>query len=164
VEGYNDQTLDAYHQKTPDRPPVHRTLRPGEEHEALIALCRESDLPVPMWLEKHEREFERFRRTAFLPTTSWKRCASSAWKSSSRGGNQDPPQRRPAQRVLTLAFACGMRMRTGRGRVNGILANPAHWFPFGRAGSPIGDPLALARLPPLPKQPNRNSSFLRKNA
>ena len=40
---------------------------PGEEREALIALCREVDLPVPMWLEKHEREFERFRRTAFLP-------------------------------------------------------------------------------------------------
>jgi hypothetical protein len=40
---------------------------PGGEKEALIALCREGDLPVPMWLEKHEREFERFRRTAFLP-------------------------------------------------------------------------------------------------
>jgi hypothetical protein len=40
---------------------------PGEEREALIALCREADLPVPMWLEKHDREFERFRRTAFLP-------------------------------------------------------------------------------------------------
>ena len=40
---------------------------PGGEREALIALCREGDLPVPMWLEKHEREFERFRRTAFLP-------------------------------------------------------------------------------------------------
>ena len=40
---------------------------PGGEREALIALCREADLPVPMWLEKHEREFERFRRTAFLP-------------------------------------------------------------------------------------------------
>lgn len=40
---------------------------PGEERDSLIALCREGDLPVPMWLEKHEREFERFRRTAFLP-------------------------------------------------------------------------------------------------
>jgi len=40
---------------------------PGGEREALIALCREADLPVPMWLDKHEREFERFRRTAFLP-------------------------------------------------------------------------------------------------
>ncbi len=40
---------------------------PGEERETLIALCREADLPVPMWLEKHEREFERFRRTVFLP-------------------------------------------------------------------------------------------------
>lgn len=40
---------------------------PGEEREALISLCREADLPVPIWLEKHEREFERFRRTAFLP-------------------------------------------------------------------------------------------------
>ncbi len=40
---------------------------PGGEKETLVALCREADLPVPMWLDKHEREFERFRRTAFLP-------------------------------------------------------------------------------------------------
>ena len=38
---------------------------PGGEREALIALCREADLPAPMWLEKHEREFASFRRTSF---------------------------------------------------------------------------------------------------
>jgi len=40
---------------------------PGEERDVLIALCREADLPAPIWLEKHDREFDRFRRTAFLP-------------------------------------------------------------------------------------------------
>jgi hypothetical protein len=40
---------------------------PGAQHETLVALCREADLPAPMWLDKHEREFERFGRTAFAP-------------------------------------------------------------------------------------------------
>jgi hypothetical protein len=40
---------------------------PGKERDVLIALCREADLPAPIWLEKHVREFERFRRTTFLP-------------------------------------------------------------------------------------------------
>jgi hypothetical protein len=39
----------------------------GQEREALVELCREADLPAPMWLDKHQREFERFRFTAFLP-------------------------------------------------------------------------------------------------
>ena len=35
--------------------------------EALTELCRDFDIPRPLWLNKHEREFEEFRRTAFLP-------------------------------------------------------------------------------------------------
>lgn len=50
----------------------HRIIRhesvpcaPGEEQQALIEQCREFDVPAPMWLGKHEREFEEFRHTAF---------------------------------------------------------------------------------------------------
>ena len=35
--------------------------------DALTELCREFDIPRPLWLNKHYREFEEFRRTAFLP-------------------------------------------------------------------------------------------------
>lgn len=35
--------------------------------DALIELCRDFDIPSPIWLNKHEREFEAFRHTAFLP-------------------------------------------------------------------------------------------------
>ena len=34
---------------------------------ALTELCREFDVPYPMWLNKHEHEFSEFRRTSFLP-------------------------------------------------------------------------------------------------
>ena len=39
----------------------------SEAQEALTELCREFDIPRPLWLNKHEREFEDFRRTQFLP-------------------------------------------------------------------------------------------------
>ncbi len=39
----------------------------GGVDEALTELCRDFDIPKPIWLNKHEREFEEFRRTAFLP-------------------------------------------------------------------------------------------------
>ena len=39
----------------------------GEEEPVLVELCREFDIPCPIWLNKHRREFEGFRRTAFLP-------------------------------------------------------------------------------------------------
>lgn len=35
--------------------------------EALTQLCRDFDIPCPIWLRKHENEFEAFRHTAFLP-------------------------------------------------------------------------------------------------
>jgi hypothetical protein len=35
--------------------------------DALTRLCAAFDVPRPMWLPKHEREYESFRRTAFLP-------------------------------------------------------------------------------------------------
>jgi hypothetical protein len=38
-----------------------------EVEEALTELCREFDIPRPLWLNKHYREFEEFRRTQFLP-------------------------------------------------------------------------------------------------
>lgn len=37
----------------------------GDEKTALVELCREFDVPAPMWLNKHENEFEQFRHTAF---------------------------------------------------------------------------------------------------
>ena len=39
----------------------------GQAGDALTELCREFDIPRPLWLAKHEREFEEFRRTVFLP-------------------------------------------------------------------------------------------------
>lgn len=35
--------------------------------DALTELCREFDIPRPMWLQKHRREYAEFRRTRFLP-------------------------------------------------------------------------------------------------
>ena len=40
---------------------------PGEEKEALVDMCKQADLPCPIWLNKHEAEYEKFRRTTFLP-------------------------------------------------------------------------------------------------
>lgn len=37
----------------------------GDQQQALVELCRELDVPAPMWLNKHEFEFEQFRHTAF---------------------------------------------------------------------------------------------------
>lgn len=39
----------------------------GEERFALESVLKTLDLPNPIWLSKHEREFQSFRRTAFLP-------------------------------------------------------------------------------------------------
>ena len=39
----------------------------ADAQDALTELCREFDIPMPLWLDKHEREFEEFRRTQFLP-------------------------------------------------------------------------------------------------
>lgn len=35
--------------------------------DALTELCRDFDIPCPLWLNKHEREFENFRHTSFMP-------------------------------------------------------------------------------------------------
>ena len=37
----------------------------GSEQQVLVDMCREMDVPAPMWLNKHEFEFEQFRHTAF---------------------------------------------------------------------------------------------------
>ena len=37
----------------------------GQEKEVLVELCKEADLPCPMWLSKHEMQYEQFRRTRF---------------------------------------------------------------------------------------------------
>jgi hypothetical protein len=36
-----------------------------EVEDVLTEVCREFDVSAPMWLSKHEFEFEQFRRTAF---------------------------------------------------------------------------------------------------
>ncbi|MBE5808828.1 MAG: hypothetical protein E7317_10890 [Clostridiales bacterium] len=38
----------------------------GEEEEVLREVCRDMDIPAPLWLGKQQREFAEFRRTAFL--------------------------------------------------------------------------------------------------
>ena len=52
----------------------HRISRQGtapcsfdDVQPALTELCREFDIPNPIWLGKHDREFQEFRHTAFLP-------------------------------------------------------------------------------------------------
>lgn len=37
----------------------------GNERETLSRALIEMDMPQPMWLGKHDREYEKFRRTAF---------------------------------------------------------------------------------------------------
>ena len=38
-----------------------------ETEETLTEICRAFDIPRPLWLNKHCREFGEFRRTRFLP-------------------------------------------------------------------------------------------------
>lgn len=38
-----------------------------EVEEGLTRLCHEMDIPRPLWLNKHYREMNDFRRTHFLP-------------------------------------------------------------------------------------------------
>lgn len=38
---------------------------PGDLMEALGEVCALMDIPRPMWLAKHEREWDQFRQTAF---------------------------------------------------------------------------------------------------
>lgn len=51
------------HRKVADRTVA---CQPGEEQQALVELCRQFDIPNPMWLPKHAREFEEFRHAVFL--------------------------------------------------------------------------------------------------
>lgn len=44
-----------------------RDCRFEDVEDALTEMCREFDIPRPIWLEKHYREYESFRRTRFLP-------------------------------------------------------------------------------------------------
>ncbi|MBR1796456.1 MAG: hypothetical protein IJ757_00350 [Clostridiales bacterium] len=37
-----------------------------ELEEALIILCREMDIPVPMWMKKNTHEFAAFHQTIFF--------------------------------------------------------------------------------------------------
>ncbi len=39
----------------------------GKQKDVLREMLRELDYPCPMWLDKHEKEFETFRRTIFRP-------------------------------------------------------------------------------------------------
>ena len=39
----------------------------NEEKDTLVELCKQADLPCPIWLRKHESEYAQFRRTVFLP-------------------------------------------------------------------------------------------------
>ena len=39
----------------------------GEEQEVLVEMCKQADLPCPIWLNKHLSQYASFRRTAFNP-------------------------------------------------------------------------------------------------
>lgn len=43
------------------------TCTPDSIGEALTEICRDFDIPCPLWLNKHQNEFENFRHTSFLP-------------------------------------------------------------------------------------------------
>ncbi|HOO60806.1 MAG TPA: hypothetical protein PKV44_00045 [Bacillota bacterium] len=45
----------------------HPEVRFAKElDEALIQLCREMDVPLPLWLSKNTHEFARFHQTIFF--------------------------------------------------------------------------------------------------
>ncbi len=39
----------------------------GGAQEALTEVCRRMDIPCPIWLRKHEYEYDAFGHTTFLP-------------------------------------------------------------------------------------------------
>ena len=39
-----------------------------ELSEAIVILCREMDIPVPMWMKKNTHEFAAFHQTIFFDT------------------------------------------------------------------------------------------------
>lgn len=51
------------------------TVPCGRENprEALLTACHELDLPEPVWLDKNEREWEKFGMTRFLPDAFFER-------------------------------------------------------------------------------------------
>ena len=38
-----------------------------DPQDALAEACRELDIPTPLWLDKHQREWDEFGMTRFLP-------------------------------------------------------------------------------------------------
>lgn len=38
-----------------------------DPQDALAEACRELDIPKPLWLDKHQREWDEFGMTRFLP-------------------------------------------------------------------------------------------------
>ena len=38
-----------------------------DPQEALAEACRQLDIPKPLWLDKHQREWDEFGMTRFLP-------------------------------------------------------------------------------------------------
>ena len=47
----------------------------GEQADVLRDACHELDAPAPIWLNKNEKEFESFRRTAFTADNFVERTA-----------------------------------------------------------------------------------------
>ena len=50
---------------------------PQEPQQALQELCRRMDIPRPLWLGKHQKEYDGFRRTAFSQDHFMERIAFS---------------------------------------------------------------------------------------
>ena len=71
----------------------------GEDwRAALTAACHQMDLPVPVQVPGHERDWAEYRQTRFRRSTSWRQCPLTAWRLSSltrtaalpRAGHRDP--------------------------------------------------------------------------
>ena len=76
----------------------------GEVEEALTELCREFDIPRPLWLNKHYR-VEDFRRTQFLPEhfteeVPFQRLEIEFLEDDEKSAEEPRPEE-PVRRVLT---------------------------------------------------------------
>ena len=68
----------------------------ADAREVMVDMCRALDIPNPMWLESHVREFDAFSRTTFLPAhfveeVPFERMVIE-WIAQGRKGKSDDPR------------------------------------------------------------------------
>jgi len=69
----------------------------GGEKDALTEMCRQLDLPCPLWLNKHINEYQSFRRTAFtrehfMEETSFERMEIEFLDDTGKKRKSDDPR------------------------------------------------------------------------